>query len=125
MVGSRVARVDGHVVEGDIGPSILGDVDFYEGTKKQRTSSKRAGGVCSMFVWHFACELWSRERESYWRMLLNDWALSKNWGSTALAIGLSGLAKLNRSIENFYFLLSIALLGRTKSTIAWDNSAMF
>ena len=74
-----------------------------------------------MFVRHFACEVWSRERESYWRMLLTDWALSKFFWSTVLAIGLLGLAKLNRSIENFDFLLSIDLLTRTKSTIAWVN----
>ena len=48
----------------------------------------------------------------------------KNEGSTALAIGLFGLAKLNRSIENFDVLLSIALLRETKSTIAWVNSAI-
>lgn len=39
-----------------------------------------------------------------------DWALSKNEGSTAVAIGLFGLTKLNRSIANCDFLLSIALL---------------
>ena len=55
---------------------------------------------------------------------MTDWALSKNEGSTALAIGLLGLAKLNRSIGNFHFLLSNALLRQTKSTIAWVNSAI-
>ena len=57
-------------------------------------------------------------------MLLTDWALSKNEGSTALAIELLGLSKLNSSIENLDFLLAIALLRRTKSTIAWVNSAI-
>ena len=55
---------------------------------------------------------------------MTDWALSKNEGSTALAIGLLGLAKLNRSNENFDFLLSIALLRQTKSTIARVNRAI-
>ena len=54
---------------------------------------------------------------------MTDWALTKNEGSIALAIGLFGLAKLNRSIENFDFLLSIALLTQTKSTIARVNHA--
>ena len=57
-------------------------------------------------------------------MLLAYCYRSKNEGSTALAIGLLGLAKLNRSIENFDFLLSLALLRRTKSTITWVNSAI-
>ncbi len=87
-------------------------------------SRLRQQGVRSVFVRHFACEAWSKEGECYWRNLLTDWALSKNKGSTALAIGLLGLAKLNRSIENFNFLLSIDLLTRTKSTIAWVNSAI-
>jgi len=52
------------------------------------------------------------------------WALSKNEGSTALAIWLLGLAKLIRSIENFDCWLSIALLRRTKSTIARVNRAI-
>ena len=58
------------------------------------------------------------------RTLLAYWHRSKNEGSIALAIGLLSLAKLNRSIENFDFLLSIALLGQTKSTIARFNSAI-
>ena len=36
---------------------------------------------------------------------MTDWALSKNEGSTALAIGLLGLAKLNRAKENFDLIL--------------------
>ena len=56
--------------------------------------------------------------------MLTYWALSKNEGSIALAIGLLGLAKPNRSIENFDFSLSIALLTRTKSTIARVNRAI-
>ena len=87
-------------------------------------SSLRQLGVHYVFVRHFACEAWSREGECYWRNLLTYWALSKNKGSTALAIGLLGLAKLNRSIENFDFLLSIALLRPTKSTIARVNRAI-
>ena len=87
-------------------------------------SRLRQQGICYVFVRHFACEAWSREGECYWRNLLTYWALSKNKGSTALAIGLLGLAKLNRSIENFDFLLSIALLRQTKSTIARVNSAI-
>ena len=51
------------------------------------------------------------------------WALSKNEGSTALAIGLLGLAKLNRTTKIVDFLLSIAQLRQTKSTIVWVNSA--
>ena len=50
------------------------------------------------------------------------WALSKNEGSIALAIGLLGLAKLNRSIANCDFLLSTALLGQTKSTVGQVNT---
>ena len=57
-------------------------------------------------------------------MLLTDWVLSKNLGSIALVIGLLVLAKLNRSIENFNFLLSIELLRQTKATIVWVNSAI-
>ena len=49
--------------------------------------------------------------ECYARMLLDYWALSKNEGSIALAIGQLGLAKLNRSMANCILLLSIALLG--------------
>ncbi len=55
---------------------------------------------------------------------MTDWALSKNEGSIALAVGLLGLTKLNRSIENVDFLLSIALLRQMKSTIAWVNGAI-
>ncbi len=65
--------------------------------------------LCSIL----ACEVWSRERERYWRML-----------SPALAIGVLGLPKLNRSIKNFDFLLSIELLRQTKSTIVRVNSAI-
>ena len=57
-------------------------------------------------------------------MLLTYCYRSKIKGSIALAIGLLGLAKLNRSIANWVFLLSIALLGQTKLTMAWVNSAI-
>ncbi len=55
---------------------------------------------------------------------MTDWALSKNEGSTALAIGLLGLTKLNRSITNCKFKLSIALFIQTKLTIMQVNSAI-
>ena len=57
-------------------------------------------------------------------MLLAYWDRSKIMGSIALAIGLLCLAKLNRSIANCNSLLSIALLGQTKSTIMCVNSAI-
>ena len=57
-------------------------------------------------------------------MLLAYCDRSKIEGSIAVAIGLLGLAKLNRTIANCDFLLSIAQLGQTKSTIAQVNSAI-
>ncbi len=57
------------------------------------------------------------------RMLFAYWDRSKIEGSKALAIGLLGLAKLNRSIANCIFWI-YCTMGQTKSTITWVTSAI-